>query len=98
MHAHPGRAWTVSELVESSNLSRSAFTDQFQRVVGQAPLSFVTTWRLDRAAELLRFSRARISEIASRVGYTSDAGAAVPPAVPERDNCSLPSAKVINER
>jgi AraC-like DNA-binding protein len=73
IHANPGRAWTVSDLAELSNLSRSAFADRFQRVVGQAPLSYLTSWRLDRAAELLRYSRTPISDIASRVGYTSEA-------------------------
>jgi len=73
MHADPGRAWTVHELAALSNLSRSAFADRFQRVVGQAPLSYLTTWRLDRAAELLRHSRAPISDISNRVGYTSEA-------------------------
>ena len=73
MHADPGRSWTVNELAALSNLSRSAFADRFQRVVGQAPLSYLTTWRLDRAAELLRYSRAPMSDIASRVGYTSEA-------------------------
>ncbi|MGB6310831.1 MAG: AraC family transcriptional regulator [Steroidobacteraceae bacterium] len=73
IHAEPGRAWTVGDLAELSNLSRSAFADRFQRIVGQAPLSYLTTWRLDRAAELLRYSRAPIADIASRVGYTSEA-------------------------
>ncbi|HKT64155.1 AraC family transcriptional regulator [Burkholderia sp. 22313] len=73
IHADPGRAWTVNDLAELSNLSRSAFADRFQRVVGQAPLGYLTTWRLDRAAELLRYSRAPVSDIANRVGYTSEA-------------------------
>ncbi|RQR37299.1 AraC family transcriptional regulator [Burkholderia sp. Bp9142] len=73
IHADPGRAWTVNDLAELSNLSRSAFADRFQRVVGQAPLSYLTTWRLDRAAELLRYSRAPVADIANRVGYTSEA-------------------------
>ncbi len=73
MHADPGRAWTVNDLAELSNLSRSAFADRFQRVVGQAPLSHLTTWRLDRAAELLRYSRAPVADIANRVGQPSEA-------------------------
>jgi len=73
IHADPGRAWTVNDLAKLSNLSRSAFADRFQRIVGQAPLSYLTTWRLDRAAELLRYSRAPIADIANRVGYTSEA-------------------------
>jgi len=73
IHADPGRAWTVHDLAALSNLSRSAFADRFQRIVGQTPLNYVTTWRLDRAAEMLRYSQAPVSEIASRVGYASEA-------------------------
>jgi len=73
MHGDPGKAWTVNELAGLAHLSRSAFADCFQRVVGQAPLSYLITWRLDRAAESLRYGRASVSEIAANVGYTSDA-------------------------
>ena len=73
IHAKPGHDWNVIELAKLSNLSRSAFADHFQRIVGQAPMAYLTAWRLDRAAELLRYSRAQVSEIASHVGYTSEA-------------------------
>ena len=73
MHADPGRAWTVHELAALSHLSRLAFADRFQRVLGQAPSNYLTTWRLDRAAELLRYSRAPISDVASPAGDTSEA-------------------------
>lgn len=73
IHTDPGRAWTVKDLADLSNLSRSAFADRFQRVVGQAPLSYLTSWRLDQAVELLRHSRAPVSDIANRVGYSSEA-------------------------
>jgi len=36
-------------------------------------MAYLTAWRLDRAAELLRYGRAQVSEIAGRVGYTSEA-------------------------
>lgn len=73
IHTEPGRAWNVPELAALANLSRSAFAERFQRIVGQAPLSYLTSWRLDRAAELLRYSRASVAQIANRVGYTSEA-------------------------
>ena len=73
MHAKPGRDWNVIELAKLSNLSRSAFADHFHRIVGQAPMAYLTAWRLDRAAELLRYGRAQISEVAGRVGYSSEA-------------------------
>jgi len=73
MHARPGHDWNVIELAKLSNLSRSAFADHFHRIVGQSPMAYLTAWRLDRAAELLRYGRAQVSEIAGRVGYTSEA-------------------------
>ena len=73
MHTYPGRAWTVVELAQTVNLSRSAFADRFQRVVGQSPLSYLSSWRLDRAAEMLRYGRASVADVAAAVGYTSEA-------------------------
>jgi len=73
IHAKPGHDWNVIELAKLSNLSRSAFADHFHRIVGQAPMAYLTAWRLDRAAELLRYSRTQVSEIAGHVGYSSEA-------------------------
>jgi AraC-like DNA-binding protein len=73
IHADPAHSWTVGELAKLSNLSRSAFADRFLSVVGQTPVAYLATWRLDRAAELLRYGRSPISEVGGRVGYTSQA-------------------------
>lgn len=73
LHADPARNWTVGELAKLSNLSRSSFADRFLNVVGQSPMAYLTAWRLDRAAEMLRYGRSPISEIAEHVGYTSQA-------------------------
>lgn len=73
IHANPAHGWTVAELANLSNLSRSAFSARFTGIVGQSPMAYLTAWRLDRAAEILRHSRWPISEVAERVGYTSQA-------------------------
>ena len=73
IHADPAHDWTVAELAKLSNLSRSAFAGRFAGIVGQSPMAYLTAWRLDRAAEILRHSRWPISDIAERVGYTSQA-------------------------
>ncbi len=73
IHTDPGHRWTVAELAKLSNLSRSAFADRFIGIVGQSPMAYLTAWRLDRAAEMLRYGRWPISEVAERVGYTSQA-------------------------
>ena len=73
IHANPAHTWTVGELAELSNLSRSAFADRFLGIVGQTPMAYLTAWRLDCAAEMLRYGRSPLSEIAGHVGYTSQA-------------------------
>lgn len=73
MHGNPGHAWSVGELAELVNLSRSAFAERFNKIVGQAPLGYLTSWRLDRAAELLRYGRLPVADICARVGYGSEA-------------------------
>jgi AraC-like DNA-binding protein len=69
---HPERAWTVDELAGSVALSRSAFSDRFRRVTGEAPIRYLSRVRLTRAAELLRSSDATLAEVAVLCGYGSE--------------------------
>jgi len=73
IHKDPARAWTVDELAEIAGLSRSAFASRFTTAVGHTPLRYVSSWRLDLAADHLRVTTTRIGEIASQVGYSSEA-------------------------
>ncbi|MGL4238613.1 AraC family transcriptional regulator [Tabrizicola sp.] len=73
IHQTPERNWTVAALAAEAGLSRSAFAIRFADIVGQTPLSYVATWRLDRAAAYLRGGSARITEIAALTGYGSEA-------------------------
>jgi AraC-like DNA-binding protein len=54
-------------------MSRSAFASRFARLVGEPPLAYVTRWRMQKAAGLLRQSSATLADIAERVGYDSEA-------------------------
>lgn len=73
VHENPENAWTVRELALRVAMSRSAFAARFTRLVGEPPLHYVTRWRMHRAASMLRDSRRSIAEIASSVGYDSEA-------------------------
>jgi transcriptional regulator GlxA family with amidase domain len=53
-------------------MSRSAFTQRFRELVGEAPIHYLAGVRLARAARLLRSSDATIAEIARSVGYGSE--------------------------
>lgn len=73
LHAAPYKAWTVPELAGVASMSRSSFADHFSATVGEAPLRYLTRWRLHLAAEMLSGGTLRVSEVAQRVGYASDA-------------------------
>lgn len=73
VHQSPERSWTVQELAHEVAMSRSAFAARFTRLVGEPPLSYVTRWRMQKAASLLREGNATIAQVAESVGYDSEA-------------------------
>jgi AraC-like DNA-binding protein len=73
MHHHPERSWTIAKLASEVGMSRSPFATKFVTLVGEPPLSYLTHLRMNLAGDYLRNGRLRISEIAGRVGYESQA-------------------------
>ncbi|NKM88000.1 helix-turn-helix domain-containing protein [Rhizobium laguerreae] len=73
MHATPQTPWTVDRLAQKAGMSRSAFAARFKEVVGQSPLAYLTEWRIYQAARLIEANDDRISVIARRIGYQSEA-------------------------
>ncbi|MCJ2123506.1 AraC family transcriptional regulator [Methylobacterium sp. J-077] len=72
LHAEPARRWTLAELAARAGMSRTTFAEKFRAVVGRPPLEYLAGWRMQRAADLLRRSDARVAEIAYSVGYESE--------------------------
>ena len=73
LHEQPGHSWTVEELADSVGLSRSALAQRFTDIIGQAPIQYLTRWRLTIAAQRLRNERASLASIAADSGYDSEA-------------------------
>ncbi len=73
VHREPERDWTIASLGMAVGMSRSSFAARFQHVMGQAPLAYLTTWRMHRARGMLRDPGVSIAQIAERVGYASAA-------------------------
>jgi AraC-like DNA-binding protein len=73
MHSTPAHAWTVDDLAGRVGLSRSALAERFTTLIGQPPMQYLTRWRLQLAADLLRGSGRAIAAIAAEVGYDSEA-------------------------
>lgn len=71
LHDDPAHPWTVAALAARSGVSRSVLARRFTDVVGVAPISYLTEWRLTLAAELLAQDDLTVAAVAHRVGYGS---------------------------
>ncbi|GAA2513610.1 AraC family transcriptional regulator [Winogradskya humida] len=71
VHERPSDPWTVESLGAYAGLSRAAFARRFTAMVGQAPLTYLTWWRLTVAARLLQTTDVPLSVVAQRSGYGS---------------------------
>ena len=73
MHSRPDYAWTVEVMAEEVAMSRSAFASRFVELVGETPMGYLSRWRLNRAALWLRSGDSTLAQVATRVGYQSEA-------------------------
>jgi AraC-like DNA-binding protein len=73
MHQKLDAAWTVEKLASACGMSRSAFALRFKEMVGETPLEYLTSWRMQKAAALLQNTDKKVIDVARSVGYDSDA-------------------------
>jgi len=73
MHEAPAKDWTLNQLAKAVGMSRSLYSKDFKKLVGETPLSYLTNWRILRSKELLSGNKTNIIEVASNVGYQSEA-------------------------
>jgi len=71
LHHDPAHPWTVETLARATGVSRAALARRFTDLVGEPPMTFLTSWRLTLAADLLREPGATIGSVARQVGYGS---------------------------
>jgi AraC-like DNA-binding protein len=72
IHQDPGQPWTVRSLGERVGLSRAAFARRFTALVGEPPLTYLTSWRMTAAGRLLRETTTPLARIAELAGYSSE--------------------------
>jgi AraC-like DNA-binding protein len=63
----------VAALADEFAMSRSAFAARFTELVGEPPMRYATRWRRQVAHDALKDKGATVSELASRLGYRSEA-------------------------
>jgi AraC-like DNA-binding protein len=73
IHRDPARDWTLVSLASAVGMSRSAFAARFTELVGEPAMQYVLRWKMHAALRWLRESDAPLSQLASRLGYESEA-------------------------
>ena len=73
IHRDQARDWTVASLATEVAMSRSAFAARFTELVGEPAMHYVTRWRMNVALTWLKEDRVTLAELASRLGYQSEA-------------------------
>ena len=69
IHSHPARRWTLASLAAEVGASRSTFAAEFRRTVGEPMMQYLTTLRMTRAANMLRWQPVTVADVAWAVGY-----------------------------
>jgi AraC-like DNA-binding protein len=73
LHRHPARRWSLEILAREVGASRSTLAARFTHFLGEAPMAYLTRWRLQLGARLLETTRQAIVDVAAGVGYESEA-------------------------
>ncbi|MEV5607295.1 AraC family transcriptional regulator [Streptomyces sp. NPDC052225] len=71
LHSDPAEPWTAERLATRTGVSRATLNRRFALLVGRPPMTYLTWWRMTRAATLLRTADAPLESVARQVGYGS---------------------------
>lgn len=74
LHSDCARAWTLEELAQEVGLSRAGFALKFKKAMGDTPLHYLMTVRIQKSMELLSATDLNIEAIALEVGYQDPFG------------------------
>jgi AraC-like DNA-binding protein len=72
VHEDPAHPWTITTLAQRVGVSRATLARRFESEVGQTPGDYITSWRMELAAQKLRRGDETVGVIARGVGYRSE--------------------------
>jgi AraC-like DNA-binding protein len=73
MHRNPAHPWTIASLAREAGVSRSVLAERFRHYLREPPMAYLTRWRLQLGAQMLASTSYSVAQIASEVGYESEA-------------------------
>lgn len=69
MHDDCAHPWTLDELAARAGMSRTGLAERFRDTMGDTPLSYLRTVRMQKAVHLLAETRHTLEQVAIEVGY-----------------------------
>ncbi|MBV9943439.1 MAG: AraC family transcriptional regulator [Solirubrobacterales bacterium] len=72
LHDRPGEPWTLERLAGEVHVSRATLARRFTDQVGEPPLAYLSSWRMQVAAQRLKHTTDSVESIAREVGYMSE--------------------------
>lgn len=72
LHRKPAHPWTIAALANEVGISRSVLAERFRRYLSETPIAYLTRWRLQLGAQLLKSTSRSVAEIAAEAGYESE--------------------------
>ncbi|MGQ8364459.1 AraC family transcriptional regulator [Glaciecola sp. 1036] len=72
IHDSPDKHWSLEGLAKEVGMSRTSFSQQFKRLVGDTPMEYLTEWRMSLAFSKLTLSKDTVLSIALDIGYQSE--------------------------
>jgi AraC-like DNA-binding protein len=73
MHRNPAHPWTIAALAKEVGVSRSVLAERFRHYLNEAPMAYLTRWRLQLGAQKLASTSYSVAQVAAEVGYESEA-------------------------
>ncbi len=72
LHRKPAYPWTIAALTNEVGISRTVLAERFRRYLSETPMAYLTRWRLQLGAQLLKSTSSSAAQIAADVGYESE--------------------------
>jgi transcriptional regulator GlxA family with amidase domain len=69
MHEDCAHPWTLEDLAARAGLSRTVLAERFRTAMGDTPLAYLRTVRLQKAMRLLSETSRTLEQVAREVGY-----------------------------
>ncbi len=73
IHEKPGENWSVQALADKALLSRAAFAQRFNALLGEPPMRYLLRWRMTTGLARLREGRCTVAQVAGELGFETEA-------------------------